>query len=291
MKTVRLAPLLVLLVCWLSAVLAGPELPPAARDVLTQFEQQAADLERQTTADILKCRERGVADLKKLQEDLTREDKLDDAETVRTLIRLVELGAPVALPPTLSPVVRKAYRDFEEEVSVVYQKAVAEFARKRQAAIAELQKIQDIFCKEAKLDEAVAVRDCIRTMRDGKVTALPDPGYVNSQPADIGKTFYYDISGLGASAGYAVYGTDVYAPGSYLATTAVHCGVLKEGERAVVKVTIVPGQDTFPGSTRNRVTSQDYGRAEYGFKVERVYSFQVKPFVDYPFRKGSKKKG
>jgi hypothetical protein len=289
MKTVRLVALLALAVCWLSSAVGQPDLPPAAREVLTQFEQEATDLDRKATADIGKCRERGAAELRKIQDELIRAEQLEEAAALKTLIRLVELGAPVALPPGLPSGVRKAYRDYEEEVSIVFEKAEAEYIKRRDKTAAELKKIQDVFCKEAKLDEALAVRDRIRAISVGKVTALPDPGYVNYQPTDIGKTFYYQVTGTGTNQGFAIYGTDVYIIGSHLGTAAVHCGLLKEGEKGVVKVTIVPGQDSYPATTRNGVTSQPAGRAEYGFKVERVYSFQVKPFLDF-LPKGKRKK-
>ena len=278
--------------CWIAGPLhAQSELPAAAREVLTQFEAEAADLERKTEAEILKCRQRGVAELQKAQDELTRLGKLEEAAAVRTLIRLVERGAPVALPLGTPAVVRKAYRDFEEEVATLYEKAEAEFVMRRDLAAVELKKIQDAFCKEAKLDEAVAVRDRIRTLAEGKVNAQPDPGYIQAQVTDIGKTFYYEVTGIRGHAGYAIYGTDVYLIGSHLATAAVHCGLVNENQKGVVKVTIVPGQEIFPATTRNGVTSNVAGRADVAFRVERLYSFQAKPFVEaFSLKKLSKKK-
>ena len=50
---------------------------------------------------------------------------------VRVLVRLVEVGAPVALPPGTPAAVRKTYRDFEDEVGTLYEKALAEFTKRR----------------------------------------------------------------------------------------------------------------------------------------------------------------
>jgi hypothetical protein len=279
MKTAR-SVLPVALLVWIFAAQGRPELPAAAREVLTQFEEDAADLDRKTEAEILKLRQRAATELKKTQDEYTSQGKLDEAGAVRVLVRLVEVGAPVALPPGTPAAVRKAYRDYEDEVGTLYEKALAEFSKRREKTAAELKKIQDAFCREAKLDEAVAVRDRIRSLAETQVKALPDPGTVPAQQSDIGRTLYYEVTGTGAAAGHAIYGSDVYLAGSHLGTAAVHCGVLKENQKGVVKVTIVSGQDSFPGTTRHGVASQAADRATVAFKVERIYTFQARPFVD-----------
>ncbi len=138
----------------------------------------------------------------------------------------------------------------------------------------ELKKVQDAFCKEAKLDEAVAVRDLIRAMRDGVSSALADPGYVNNQAADIGKVFYYQVTGV--SEGQQIYGTDIFTTGSHLGMAAVHSGVLKDKQKGFVKVTILPGQAAYTATTRHGVTSIAYGNWGVSFKVERAYVFVPK---------------
>ena len=44
-----------------------------------------------------------------------------------------------------------------------------------------------------------------------------------------------------------------------LGTVAVHAGVLKLGQTGIVKVTILPGQNGYTGSTRNGISTSDYG--------------------------------
>jgi len=134
-----------------------------------------------------------------------------------------------------------------------------------------------MYCKEAKLDEAVAVRDLIKTIRAGTTTALPDPGSVNNPATDIGKVFCYQVTAN--TAGQAIYGTDIYVPGSHLGLAAVHCGLLKEGQTAVLKVTILPGKDSYAATTRNGVASNAYAQCPVSFKVERPYGWLVKPPV------------
>src|SRR5262249_23467560 len=148
------------------------------------------------------------------------------------------------------------------------KKADGELSARREKTCAELKKIQDIFSSEAKLDEAVAVRDLIRQLRDGWVRALPDPGYINYPAQDISRGLYFNVTG--ASSGGKVYGTNVYATDSHLGMAAVHCGALKDGERGVVKVSILRGENGYLPSTQNGVSSRGSDRWEVSFKVERV---------------------
>ncbi len=49
---------------------------------------------------------------------------------------------------------------------------------------------------------------------------------------------------------------NVYTDDSNLGTAAVHAGALKVGETAMLRFTILPGQDSYIGSTRNDVTTR-----------------------------------
>src|SRR5262249_6918957 len=66
-----------------------------------------------------------------------------------------------------------------------------------------------------------------------------------------------------------VWSTDIYTDDSDVATAAVHAGVLKNGESGRVKVTILPGQQRYEGSTRNGVTSGSWDGWDGSFKVEK----------------------
>jgi hypothetical protein len=71
-----------------------------------------------------------------------------------------------------------------------------------------------------------------------------------------------------------VWGSRVYCSGSTLAAVAVHAGVLRAKEKGVVKVTILPGADSFQGSPQNRVTSMDYGPYQPAFTIARMPAAQ-----------------
>jgi hypothetical protein len=57
----------------------------------------------------------------------------------------------------------------------------------------------------------------------------------------------------------AVWGTDVYTDDSSLCTAAVHAGLIALAGGGPVTIEIVAGQSAYRGSTRNGVTSRDYG--------------------------------
>ncbi len=182
---------------------------------------------------------------------------------------MLQAGVNVAPGTELPAPAREVLKQHQQEEAEVYEQAEAEAKKCRARTVAELQKIQDNFCRDAKLDEAVAVRDLLRGILDNRSAALPDPGNMNQ--TEVGKVFYYNVTG--ATAGGVIYGTDIYVPGSFLAMAAVHRGVLKEGQRGVVKVTILPGQQAYTATTRNGIASEAFGANIVSFKVERAYGF------------------
>ena len=68
----------------------------------------------------------------------------------------------------------------------------------------------------------------------------------------IGQSFFFQVTG---EAHGPLWGTDTYTSDSDLGTACVHAGLLKAGDSAVIKVTIVKPLSVFRGSTRNGVTS------------------------------------
>jgi hypothetical protein len=100
--------------------------------------------------------------------------------------------------------------------------------------------------------------------------ALPAPGpmpaYRPGNRAAVGQSTFVPLTG---SVEGIVWGTDVYTDDSSLAAAAVHAGVLRPGETGMVKVTTLPGQPSYRGSTRNGVTSSDYGSWSGSIRIER----------------------
>ena len=68
-----------------------------------------------------------------------------------------------------------------------------------------------------------------------------------------------------------LWGTDIYTGDSALAVAAVHAGLVKPGESAVLKVTVVaPLARNIKGCVRHGVTSHDFGRYGSAYKLSAI---------------------
>jgi len=148
------------------------------------------------------------------------------------------------------------------------QKAEEELKERKQKLIAQLEELGKRLENEGKVPQAKVLAEQVEELKTGRIAgAAPDPGTVVNLRGQNGKVFIFEVTG--AQNG-AVWGTDVYTDDSSLATAAVHAGVLKVGHKAVVKVTILPGEQKYGGSMRNGITTTDFGAWEGSFKVEAV---------------------
>ena len=153
-------------------------------------------------------------------------------------------GAKPAFAPAeeLPPEAKKVVEEFEGRARKIRAKAESEIDKLR--------------------DEALAIRGQVRRLN----RVQPDPGVLRAGENDIGKSFYFEV--LGDVKG-SLWGTDTYTTDSTLASAAVHAGVLKPGEKGVVKVTIMPGEPSYQASTRNGVSSSPWGAWKCSFSVEK----------------------
>ena len=94
--------------------------------------------------------------------------------------------------------------------------------------------------------------------------AIADPGNLHGYHQQVGKTFAFRVTGV---ANNNLWGTDVYTTDSSLAAAAVHAGVLRAGQTGVVRIKIIPSPPAFQSSTRNGVTSNNYGMFVAAFQV------------------------
>ena len=85
--------------------------------------------------------------------------------------------------------------------------------------------------------------------------ALPDPGDLTGYRGRVGRVLYFDVVG---STDGTVWGTEVYTDDSALATAAVHAGAVQDGQRGIVRVTILPGLKHYEGSTANGVSTREF---------------------------------
>jgi hypothetical protein len=98
------------------------------------------------------------------------------------------------------------------------------------------------------------------------LAVLPDPGTMLAFRGLNSRVFHFLVTGDGASR-HTIWGTDNYTDDSRLSAAAVHAGVLKAGEKGVIEVTILPGQSSYRGSTRNGVTSHGFGAFDGSYYI------------------------
>lgn len=90
----------------------------------------------------------------------------------------------------------------------------------------------------------------------GRIYAFKDESALGAITFVPGTSFYCRVTG---STSGRIWGTDIYTSDSSLNTAAVHTGIVKPGETAIVKVTMEGPRQSYQGSTRNGVTSASYG--------------------------------
>jgi hypothetical protein len=209
--------------------------------------------------------------------DLMALDELPD--DARELIERTE-RAVAAARERADNRIAEIREEAERECSAVRDRADAEVARAEQEATRELaplvrelvdtlRKMQQAYARDGKLDEALAIRARVRQLRSDLLGVRFDPGNLTEfTTADAGRVLLFEVAGRTDG---SVWGTDTYTTDSRLATAAVHAGALREGERGLVRVTLVDADGmAYEGSTRHGVTSYDYAVYPLAYRVERV---------------------
>ena len=102
---------------------------------------------------------------------------------------------------------------------------------------------------------------------DDPKNVLPDPGNMKSYEHEIGKSFAFRVTGNPSS---FCFGTDTYTTDSNIGTAAVHAGVLKPGETAVLVATVVPSPPGFVSSSRNGVHSSAWSAYPAAYTLRRA---------------------
>jgi LCCL domain len=152
----------------------------------------------------------------------------------------------------------------DREIAELTEKSQQKVAAHIEKVLAELKPLQVAHVKEGLLDEALAIREQIKQLKTSQGGAEPDPGNLVSFQGEVGKSFWFDITG---DTDGNVWGSDVYTSDSSLATAAVHAGVVRPGERKVVRVTVVSPLARYQGSTRNGVTTAPFGPYPGAYRV------------------------
>ncbi|ARQ01607.1 LCCL domain-containing protein [Pseudorhodoplanes sinuspersici] len=125
------------------------------------------------------------------------------------------------------------------------------------------------------VQELVAYFDRRGQLSKRQVRQLLDKGYLASDaPANmlelagtVGATYYFRVRGESEG---PLWGTDIYTGDSTLSAAAVHAGLLKVGQTAVLKVTTVAPLPEYQGCVRNGVTSHDFGRYGSAYRLSAI---------------------
>ena len=125
-----------------------------------------------------------------------------------------------------------------------------------------VQELVSYFDRRGKLSERQ-----IRKLLDGGFLAADAPANMIDLSDDIGATFYFRVCGNTEG---PIWGTDIYAGDSALATAAVHAGLVKPGESGFIKVTVVQPLTQYHGSERNGVTSSNFGRFGKAYRLSAI---------------------
>lgn len=110
-------------------------------------------------------------------------------------------------------------------------------------------------------------RPQLRKLLDQGFLAADAPPTMLDLCGTVGATFYFRVQG--ASEG-PLWGTGTYTGDSALAVAAVHSGLVKAGETAIIRVTVVAAPARFPGSLRHGVTSHDFGRYGSAYELSAI---------------------
>jgi len=83
----------------------------------------------------------------------------------------------------------------------------------------------------------------------------------------VGTTYYFRVTGVTEG---QLWGTDIYSGDSTIGAAAVHAGLLKPGETDFLRIIVVTAPEKFPGTVRNGVTSTEYGRYQYAWRLSAI---------------------
>lgn len=107
----------------------------------------------------------------------------------------------------------------------------------------------------------------LKRLLDKNFIASEAPSSMHGLCESVGSTYYFRVTGTTEG---QIWGTDVYTRDSTLGAAAVHMGLLKPGENAVLRLTVCAAQNAYPGSIRNGVTTSDYGHFPHCWRLSAL---------------------
>jgi LCCL domain len=113
-----------------------------------------------------------------------------------------------------------------------------------------VQELVTYFDKRGKLSR----KQLLKILDQNQVASDP-PSNMHGICDTKGAVHYYRITGVAEG---QVWGSGPYTRDSVMGAAAVHAGLLKPGETAVLRLTVMPALKSYPGTLRNGVTTSDY---------------------------------
>lgn len=110
-------------------------------------------------------------------------------------------------------------------------------------------------------------RKQLRALLEQNLIASDAPANMHGLCDTVGATYYFRVTG--ATEGQ-LWGTDIYSGDFTIGAAAVHAGLLKPSETGFLRVTVVTPPEKFEGTTRNGVTSTEYGRYQYAWRLSAI---------------------
>jgi hypothetical protein len=107
----------------------------------------------------------------------------------------------------------------------------------------------------------------LRKLLEQGFLAADAPATMHGLCDTVGTSYYFRV--IGQIDGQ-LWGSDVYTGDSLIGTAAVHAGLIKPLEVAVLKVTVVIPPAKFTGSVRHGVTSHDFGRYGSAYRLAAI---------------------
>ena len=125
-----------------------------------------------------------------------------------------------------------------------------------------VQELVSYFDRRGKLS-----RKELRRLLEQNMIASDAPANMHGLCDAVGATYYFRVTGVLEG---QLWGTDTYTRDSTIGAAAVHAGLLKAGESGYLKVTVVAPLESYAGTTRNGVTSSEYGNFPHAWRMEKV---------------------
>jgi hypothetical protein len=107
----------------------------------------------------------------------------------------------------------------------------------------------------------------LQTLLDKGFLAVDAPPTIVQLCDTVGASFYFRVRGAPDG---PLWGTDIYTGDSYLPAAAVHAGLAKVDETAIVKVTVVAPLQQYQGSVRHGIASRDLGRYGTAYRLSAI---------------------